>query len=394
MIPLLPLLATTLLHAAPGETLFVQASALNLRSEPKASATLRDQVPIGWACTVVSLHQEGWAELSCPRGKGFGKLELLGPQPPVHAQLLAQGKQPERPLPDALNLLQRAVTLRPDDPPTQMAFRELFWKAELDRLVRARATNRILKKESSLPKGCGYVSTCMVAALAPKPGAMVVWSDLYFRGTDVVFGQLFADGLFHLRSGFIDLGKRTLTVQLESFMVPSEAVLRGLGVTGVKDACEPQPPEEDGALCGNDYEQSCAPDGCWDPYASCKEVSVTRCQECKFTCENSCADCRMKCGTDNRQECVASCVEATRRCEAKCQKPVKAERASCQARYEACSQEAEREWNRTCKAPCDHVHSCVDRCTKENPAADRATCLEQCDDQLPETCSENCLYGF
>jgi hypothetical protein len=394
MIPLLPLLATTLLHVAPGEALHVQASALNLRSEPKASATLRDQVPIGSTCTVISLRQEGWAELSCPRGTGFGKLELLGPDYPNHAQLLAQGKEPGRPLPDALNLLQRAVTLRPDDPPTQMAFRELFWKAEFDRLVRTRATNKILKKESRFSKGCDDLISCAVAAFEPKPGSTVVWLDLYFRGTDFAFGQIFADGLFHLRSGFIDLRKRTLTVQLESFMVPSEAVLRGLGVTGVKDACAPQPPAENEAVCGDDYEQSCAPDDCWDPYASCKQAPVTRCQECKFTCKNSCTDCRMKCGTDNRQECVASCMEATRQCEATCQKPVKAEHASCQARYEACSQEAVREWNRTCEAPCGHVFSCVDRCQQENPAADRSTCLEQCDNQLPETCRESCLFNF
>jgi hypothetical protein len=393
MIPLLPLLATTLLHVAPGETLFVQASALNLRTEPKASATIRAQIPIGSGCEVVSLLKEGWAELECPRGKGFGKIELLGTQPPDHARLLAQSQEPGRPLPDALNLLQRAVTLKPNDAPTQKAFRELFWKAELDRLVRARATNKILKKESSLPKECVDVTSC-AAALAPKPGSKVVWADGYFRGTDVAVGQLFADGLLHLRSGFVDLGKRTLTVQLETFMVPSEAVQKGLGAPGIKDACEPQAPAESEALCGYDYEQNCAPDDCWEPYQSCKGASATRCEDCKLACKNPCEDCRMKCGTDNREECVASCIETARQCEAKCQAPVKAEHAACEATYNTCSQEAEREWNLTCEGPCDRVKSCVDRCQKKDPKVDVWTCVDQCDKQLPKKCSERCLNWF
>ena len=394
MTPLLPLLATVLLHAAPGETLFVQASGLNLRAGPKASATILRQVPIGSACVVVALAPEDWAELKCPLGHGFGKLELLGPKAPDHAQLLAQGKEPGRPLPDALNLLQRAVTLKPDDTATREAFRELFWKAEFDRLVRARPTGKMLKKEFVLPEGCGATDACVKAALAPEPGSKPAWEELHVQGSDIVHGQLFADGLLYLRSGAVDSGKRTLTVQLESVMVPSEAVLRGLGATGIRNACEAQAPQYSDSLCGYEYDQNCSPDDCWESYQSCREASATVCQDCKLTCRTPCSDCRTKCGTHNRQECVASCITAARDCEVKCQQPIEAGYAACKPKYESCSREAEREWNRTCKAPCEGVYSCVGRCQRKSKKPDTWKCVEQCDDQLPKQCSERCLNKY
>lgn len=392
---LLPLLATALLHAAPGDTLFVQASSLNLRTKPKASANIRVQVPIGSSCVVVSVTPDGWAELKCPQGKGFGKAELLGPQAPDHSQLLAQGKEPGRPLPEALNLLQRAVTLKPQDPATQQAFRELFWRAEFDRLVRARTTDKTLKKESALPEGCGDTSACVKAALAPEAGLKATWEELRVQGTDIVHGQLFADGLFYLRSGSVDSGKRTLTVQLESLMVPSKEVLQGLGITGAADACEPQAPSQySESLCGYEYEQNCGPDNCWDPYQSCKEASATRCQECKLTCKPACGECRMKCGTRNRQECVAGCIATARACEAECQEPVEAAYASCDSEYQSCSQEDEREWNSTCKGPCDRVYACVERCEKKSKEPNTWKCVDQCDNSLPQQCGERCLFRY
>jgi hypothetical protein len=394
MMPLLPLLAIAVLQAVPGDTLFVQSSGMNLRAKPKATATIRMMVPIGSACSVLSTTPDGWAELKCPQAKGFGKLDLLGPQAPDHAQLLAQGKEAGRPLPDALNLLQRAVTLKPDDAPTQEAFREFFWKAEFDRLARMRVKNDVLKKEGLFPAACGEdTANCVKGALAPEGGMKVAWEEVRVQGSDVVLAQLFADGLFQLRSGAIDAGKRTVLVQLESVMVPTAAVVKALGAGEVEDACQPAINGEGaGSFCGYAYDQNCAPDDCWSPMESCKEAAASRCQDCKLSCKSTCGDCRLKCGTRNRQACVTSCIEATRSCEETCQAPIESENASCDAEYQSCSAAAEREWNRTCKGPCDRVHACVDRCQKKGTPT--WTCVERCDDKLPESCSHQCLFGF
>jgi hypothetical protein len=391
---LLPLLVTALLQVAPGDTLFVNVSSLNLRAKPKATASIRVQVPIGSACSVVSAPKDGWAELKCPRGKGFGKLDLLGPTPPDHAQLLAQGQESGRPLPEAMNLLQRAVALKPFDEPTRKAFRELFWKAEFDRLVRARAANDTLKapQEGSFPEECGDTAACVKATLEPELG--VAWEEARVSGKDVVLAQLFADGLFHLRSGAVDADKRRVTVQLESLMVPSTAVLEALGARNIQDACQPQVVEGSGSTCGYEYSQNCAPDECWEPNESCKGAAASRCDECKLACGGTCGDCRMKCGTRDRKACVESCIEATRACEEKCQAPLETEYAACESEYESCSAAAEREWNRTCKGPCDRVHACVERCQKNNPGTDVWKCVDRCDDRLPESCSHRCLFGY
>jgi hypothetical protein len=395
MMPLLPLLATALLHVAPGETLFVQASGLNLRAKAKATAPIRAQVPIGSSCSVVSVTADGWAELKCPQGKGFGKLELLGPQAPDHSRLFAQGKEPDRPLPDALNLMQRAVTLKPDDVPTQQAFRELFWKAEFDRLVRARTTaKKLLSEESSFPAECGDPSACVKAALTPDTEVKVAWEELRVQGADVVLGQLFEDGLFQLRSGIVDSDKRIVTVQLQSLMVPSEAVRKALGAAKVQDLCEPQLPEGSGSLCGYEYEQSCAPDDCWTPYQSCKGDAATRCEECKLACKNTCNDCRLRCDSNNRQDCVKDCISGSGECEAKCQAPIESTYASCDAEYKSCTLEAENEWERTCMRPCERVTSCVQRCQNKAPQTGTWACVDQCDDKLPESCRTRCLFGF
>ncbi|AKJ08045.1 hypothetical protein ATI61_107482 [Archangium gephyra] len=385
---LLPLLVTAVLQASPGDALFVHASSLNLRAKPKASASIRLQVPIGSPCSVVAVAKDGWAELECLEVKGFGKLELLGASPPDHAQLLAQGREPGRPLADALNLLQRAVTLKPEDEPTQQAFRELYWKAELERLVKARAAKDTLKepRESPFSEACGDPEACVKAALQSES----VWQDVRVRGTDAVLVQLYADGLFHLRSGAIDTDKRTVTVQLESLTVPSAAVLRALGARDVQDACQPQGEQ----MCGFAYDQSCAPDNCWEPYQSCQEGAATACQECKSTCNSPCNSCRMKCGGTNRKECVARCIEAARECEAECQAPADSGYKSCEAEYKTCSAEAAREWQRTCERPCNRTKACVDNCQKKNPGMNQWACIDRCDDRLPESCSHECLFGY
>jgi hypothetical protein len=393
---LLTLLTTAVLQAAPGDSLFVQASSLNLRAKPKASATIRAQVPIGSACSVVSLAKDGWGELRCAQGTGFGKLDLLGPSPPDHAQLLAQGQEPGRPLSEAMNLLQRAVTLKPSDAPTQEAFRELFWKAEFDRLVRARAANDTLKpprEPSSFPDACGDdTAACVKAALKPESDSELAWQEARVQGTDAVLAQLFADGLFHLRSGALDADQRTVTVQLESLMVPSTVVLNALGARDVQDACQPQSRGYDNSMCGFAYDQSCAPDDCFAPRESCLEQVATGCQECKNACGSTCGDCRMKCGGPNRKECVARCIETTKACEQECQEPADTGYASCEAEYKTCSEESEREWNRTCKASCDRAEACIARCQKKGTSL--YTCLDRCDDRLPDSCRHRCLSGY
>lgn len=387
---LFPLLVTAVLQVSPGDSLFVHASALNLRARPKASASIRLQVPIGSPCSVVALARDGWAELECLRVKGFGKLDLLGPNAPDPAQLLAQGSEPGRPTADALNLLQRAVTLKPDDAPSQQAFRELFWKAEFERLEKARAAKDTLKepRESLFPEACGDPEACVKAALHPESEA--AWQEFRVKGSDVVLVQLFTDGLLHLRSGAIDTDKGSVTVQLESLTVPGTAVLRALGARDVQDACQ-SPGSE---MCGFAYDQNCAPDDCWDPYQSCQESAARTCQECKNTCSGPCGSCRMKCGTANRKECVARCIEAARECETTCQSPADDAYKSCEAEYKTCAAEARREWQRTCERPCNRTKSCVERCQKNNPGTNPWTCVDRCDDRLPDACRGECLFGY
>lgn len=393
---LLSLLATSVLLASPGDALFVHASALNLRARPKATASIQAVVPIGSACTVVAEAKDGWAELRCAQGRGFGKLDLLGPQPPDHSQLLAQGKEPERPLADALNLLQRAVTLKPDDTATREAFRDLFWRAEFDRLVRSRARKDTLAKETALPEGCEGTAACAKAALAPAPDVKVVWEELREQGPDVVSAQLFEDGLFLLRSGVVDAGKKRVTVQLESVMVPATPVLHALGVKDIQDACAPKEMGYDGGPdCGYYPDQSCGPDDCFSPMESCKEEAAVECSGCKRSCTSTCGDCRMKCGSSrNRQACVARCLEETRACEERCQAPATEAYASCDAEYATCSAAAKREWERTCEAPCNRVHACVESCQKRNPNPGLTECIDRCDNKLPESCHHQCLFGY
>ncbi|MCP3138153.1 SH3 domain-containing protein [Pyxidicoccus xibeiensis] len=392
MLKLLPLLAAVVFQAASGDTLFVQASALNLRSKPRASAAIRTQVPIGTACSVVSLAKDGWAELTCLQTTGFTKLELLGPTAPDHAQLLAQGTEAGRPTADALNLLQRAVTLKPTDGPTRDAFRELFWKAEFERLGRARAAKDTLKTAApwSFPEGCADTVACVTGMVAPDAGP--VWQEARTQGSDVVLVQLFADGLLFLRSGAVDAGARTVTMQLESLMVPGAAVVEALGAKDFQDACQPVDTFGSGS-CGVEYAQSCSPSDCWEPYQDCRVESGKACHECKLACKGTCGDCRMKCGSrGNRKECVASCIQATRDCEAECQAPVDAEDSACERQYDRCSEESNREWARTCEAPCDRAVACVKSCM------DRGTnmyeCLDRCDNRLPDSCHHKCLSGY
>lgn len=402
----IPVVVTTLLVVVAGqaraaETLFVHASALNLRVKPSASAKARAQVPIGMACDVLARAKDGWAELRCPQGKGFAKLDLLGPKAPEHAVYFKDGTDKARPLSERVNLLQRALALKPADAATRAAFQEVFWAAEFDRLDRARAAKDTLKSPVSLNSagGCADVDKCARSALGD--GVEAAWMDQRVRGHDVIHAVLFADGLLRVRSGEVNGDSSAVLVQLESLSVPPPAVLEALGASNPVDVCIPKGPSEGdgpGVLCGWEYDQNCSPDRCWGPFQDCKEQAAVTCQACKLECGGGCASCRLKCVGGNRSACVARCVEEMASCAASCQQANESGAGECDTDYGSCSAKAQAYWDKNCKKQCDAISACVDKRRASTGGYDYdktvGHCVDKLGPKLPEDCRDECYNRF
>ncbi len=387
-------------HAA--ETLFVHASALNLRVKPSATSKARAQVPIGMACDVITRLKDGWAELKCPQGRGFAKLELLGSKAPEHGVYFKDGTNAARPLSERINLLQRALALKPDDSATQSAFRETFWDAEFDRLSRARTAKDTLKNPVLFkqPNNCGDVmAPCVRAAL--EQGLESAWADVQVRGLDVVHAMLYPDGLFRVRSGGLGLNAFDVTVELESLTVPSPPTLKALGANKPVDVCVPKAQQEGdgpGVMCGYEYDQNCSPDRCWETLQGCREESAVGCQACKLDCSGGCAGCRMKCVSGDRKACVQKCVAQLDACANTCQDQYTSGESSCQQSYKPCAAKQQAYWDQNCKAGCDAIHACVDEKTAGGGNSDYdatvGVCVKKLGKKLPDDCREDCLFQF
>lgn len=330
---LLMVVANIVLRTAPGDVVYVQASALNLRARPTTSSLIRVRVPIGSECLVVSMVEEDWAELQCLGSRGFGKSDLIGPQKPKVEGLLERSQEAGLSIVESLNLLQRAVTVEPSNLSAQQAFQSIFWRAEFDRLEKARSANDTLKTAQPVPwpTGCVNAQECARAVLHSDGNG--AWEEFRFRGKDVVHARVFSDGLLQLRSGRVDEGPRTVTVELESLTVPSEEVVAALGAplhVPSSNAChDTEPPYKHTLACGYGYTQNL---GVEDGFAACARAATDTCDECSSACESACGGCRLKCGIQGRNECVEICVANTRTCVAQCSRKRAAVYASCDAK--------------------------------------------------------------
>jgi len=66
------------LSARAEEALFVQATSLNLRAEPRTRANVVTQLPIGAQCQSLAEKKGGWVQLSCDGKTGWTMRDLLG----------------------------------------------------------------------------------------------------------------------------------------------------------------------------------------------------------------------------------------------------------------------------------------------------------------------------
>lgn len=382
--------------APPVRTLFVHASALNLRVKPAASARARAQVPIGTACDVLAEKPGGWAELKCPGGRGFARLDLLAEKAPEHAVYLGLGTDAARPASERINPLQRALALKPGDEPTRTAFRDTFYAAEFERLARARTARDTLKE----PPVHDWIPECAESDLPCQlRGALLedsAWHDVRQQGADVVLAMVFTDGLMRVLSLHRRAEPPALMVDLVAESVPSAEVIAALGGSIPGDQCQPQVPadsnpEGPGALCGHEFEQNCSPDECWDENQSCKESGAVECHECKLECGAGCTSCRQKCSGKSRADCTAACIQRMQTCANKCQGFVESSNTRCQRIYSSCADKAAARWEKVCARPCDKVHKCAGK-RGGDPQSHASDCAREVN--LPDECNERCMFGF
>src|SRR5262245_52252129 len=99
---------------AAGETVYTQASSLNLRAEPNAKAKLVAEIRIGTGCTVAETTGD-WVKLKCPTATGYAKAEMVDKQPPNYDQLRKVSRDGSKPMKDRVNAAQRLLALSPGE---------------------------------------------------------------------------------------------------------------------------------------------------------------------------------------------------------------------------------------------------------------------------------------
>jgi hypothetical protein len=128
-----------LLLAAPalGETLYLQASDVNLRARASTRAKVVGKISIGAECALLG-ERKGWAELRCGAIQGYTLRKFLGDTPPDFDELLSRATEVEAAPKDRLQAASRAVALRPTDERARGALRDAFMLAELGLLRKLR----------------------------------------------------------------------------------------------------------------------------------------------------------------------------------------------------------------------------------------------------------------
>jgi hypothetical protein len=114
--------------------------------------------------------------------------------------------------------------------------------------------------------------------------------------------------------------------------------------------------------CDLPFEQSCAPDPCFDKdQAECKPACRKACADCGAKCAATCDDCKRGC-TDER--CRRSCASICGDCRQACIRDRDhCATATCGQAFAAGSKKRLADWNAgPCKDPCPRVTNCAMAC--------------------------------
>jgi hypothetical protein len=128
---------------APAATLHVQASTANVRAQPSASAALVGTPRIGTACASLGAADGGWARVDCGGVQGWVKAELLAPERPDAARLLASARDAALPVKERLQAATRLLALGgPEADALAPEVHALFVQHDVATLRESRGTRR------------------------------------------------------------------------------------------------------------------------------------------------------------------------------------------------------------------------------------------------------------
>ena len=142
-----PMLGTDNNPTIRSDCLFVQASRLNLRAEPAATAAIVRELSIHTRCEPLSVVQDGWQQVTCDEQKGWTRAEFLSTVEPTPAAALAQAKDARLGPADRLTFAMRAVRLDAGAEAEQLA-RRLFAELELAAVAAASTAPKKPKLET------------------------------------------------------------------------------------------------------------------------------------------------------------------------------------------------------------------------------------------------------
>ncbi|HEX8701456.1 MAG TPA: SH3 domain-containing protein [Myxococcaceae bacterium] len=205
---LVGLVLTLGLPASAEEALFVHATSLNLRAEPRPKANVVRQLAIGAQCQVLAEKKGGWVQLSCDGATGWTMRDLLGPAKPDPEQLLAQARDEKLSFRNRHTFALRALTLKPGDEEALRLTRETFFHNEHDALQNAPEEENISDPSTHFVESCDSeklgVDACVTEALSrDKEGKPVdvVWSKADVRGARFVALMLMGQGELQVWGG-------------------------------------------------------------------------------------------------------------------------------------------------------------------------------------------------
>jgi hypothetical protein len=154
-------------------------------------------------------------------------------------------------------------------------------------------------------------------------------------------------------------------------------------------------PPESPLACALEFEQSCAPDPCFDAdQNTCKPACLKACSTCSSGCTSKCESCKRACKDDAcKHDCAASCATCRDSC---IREHDRCKSGKCGQAYTACHAKMAERWNKGgCSAACDVLNECQNKCDEapHTPGACTKKCLAKFEPKCPPPFGEMCLFG-
>ncbi len=300
--------------APAAETLYVQASSVNIRETADPKGTLVATAACGVACTRVEAKGD-WVKVACPFGTGFSKAEFFGPRLPDRAALKASLEDRKAKGSARVQAGQRLLALSPDDV-SGFDFRAAFAAAEAERLPdiqKHRKPRRTIDLSfgpnvSDHQAATEYQITSALTAPRHDLSGGFAWLGQALVGIDA-----YADGALRVILCTVENegGMMSQVLVWDDAVNPADPLVVKQfqsSQDATNTACRPKLLDAAGLAAASSAK--CPLDA----------SVVTQHSACQLKCSNSCNSCRGKCGVekDSRGSCTTACEIDRAGCAALC----------------------------------------------------------------------------